>query len=267
VRCPAATNGQISSISQEFYLWNLTTIAARAAGHVRLQLLDYTYSFLQQHADDGTPALWPLSWVHPEDANTIGVEAQFYYGPHLLVSPVVAENSTSVSIYLPATRYYDFFTLAAAEGTGAEITLDDVGYDTMPLHIKGGAVVPVRQGEAMTTAENRQLPFRLVVAPNADGSAHGYLRLDDGESLDMGDNVSDIHLEFKDGCTLHISGVFGFQECHALDSIVFAGQDGKKDVSINGETCHDVAYDEQAKTLTVSNLDRKFDGEMTVELK
>lgn len=267
MRCPTATYTQISSISQEFYLWNLTTVAARAAGHVRLQLLDYTYSVLQQHADDGTPVMWPLSWVHPEDANTIGLEAQFYYGPHLLVSPVVAENSTSVSLYLPATRYYDFFTLAAVDGAGAEITLDDVGYDTMPLHIKGGAIVPLRQGESMTTAENRQLPFRLVVAPNADGWAKGYLRLDDGESVDMGDAVSDIHFEFENGCKLLISGTFGYHDCHALDAIVFAGQDCNKAVSINGQACQDVAYDEHAKTLTVSNLGNKFDGEMTVELK
>ncbi|BEJ16617.1 hypothetical protein CspHIS471_0600180 [Cutaneotrichosporon sp. HIS471] len=260
-------HNELSSISQEFYLWNLTTIAARAAGHVRLQLLDYTYSFLQQHVDDGTPAIWPLSWVHPQDANTIGLEAQFYYGPHLLVSPVVEENSTSVSFYLPSGRYYDFFTLAAVDGSGATVTLTDVGYDTMPLHIKGGAVVPLRQGESMTTKENRQLPFRLIVVPSADEEAHGYLRLDDGESLDMGDAVSDIHLDFKDGCKLHISGSFGYEDCNQLDSIVFAGQDVQRSVLINGEACHDVAYDQHLKTLTVSNLSRKLDCEISVELQ
>ncbi|CAK9779509.1 hypothetical protein CC85DRAFT_287362 [Cutaneotrichosporon oleaginosum] len=257
-------HNEISSISQEFYLWNLTTVAARAAGHVRLQLLDYTYSFLQQHGEDGTPALWPLSWVHSEDAQTIGVEAQFYYGPHLLVSPVVEENSTSVTFYLPATRYYDFFTLVAVEGAGAKITLNGVGYDTMPLHIKSGAVVPLRHGTAMTTAENRRLPFRLIVAPDAHGAAHGYLRLDDGESVDMGDSVSDIRFDFKDG-TFRVSGTFGYGDCHALDSIVFAGQE-EKIAWIDGKAC-EADYDAKAKTLTVSNLGRKLDGEMTVELK
>ncbi|GMK58551.1 hypothetical protein CspeluHIS016_0505830 [Cutaneotrichosporon spelunceum] len=258
-------HNELSSISQEFYLWNLTTIAARAAGHVRLQLLDYTYSFLQQHAEDGTPAIWPLSWVHPQDRHTIGLEAQFYYGPHLLVSPVVDENSTSVAIYLPATRYYDFFTLASVEGNGTTVTLSDVGYDTMPLHIKGGAVLPLRYGKAMTTAENRQLPFRLVVAPDASGGAHGYLRLDDGESTDMGDNVSDINLDF-DGCTLRITGTFGYGECNTLDSIVFAGQEARKRVFVDGKACHDVVYDKHAKTITV-HLARKLDCEMTVKLK
>lgn len=205
--------------------------------------------------------------MHAEDAKTIGVEAQFYYGPHILVSPVVEENSTSVTFYVPATRYYDFFTLAAVDGEGAEITVDDVGYDTMPLHIKGGAVIPMRHGEAYTTGENRKLPFRLVVAPNTDGWAEGYLRLDDGESIDMGDAVSDIKFEYSEWCKLHISGTFGYDDCNSFDSIVFAGQDAHKSVKINGEECHDVEYDESTKTLTVSNLGLKLNCEMSIELK
>lgn len=257
---------QISSIGQEFYRWNLTTVAARAAGRARLQLLDYTYSFLQQHNVDGTPALWPLSWVHPEDANTIAIEKQFYYGQSLLVSPVVEENSTSVTIYVPATRYYDYFTLAPLDGAGAEITIDNVGYETMPLHIKGGSVVPLRDGESYTTGENRQLPFRLVVAPDTSGKAAGYLRLDDGESIDMGDAVSDIYFEFVEGCKLAIKGTFGYDDCNKLDTIVFAGQDAQKSVKINGKDCPETEYNAEAKTLTVKNLGRKLNCEMSVEL-
>lgn len=172
-----------------------------------------------------------------------------------------------MTFYLPATRYYDFFTLAAVDGAAAKITLDNVGYDTMPLHIKGGAVIPLRHGEAYTTGENRQLPFRLVVAPDANGAASGYLRLDDGESLDMGDAVSDIKFDYREGCKLHISGSFGYDECNTLDSIVFAGQDAHKSVSVNGESCQDVEYNEGAKTLTVSDLGLKLNCEVSIELK
>lgn len=201
-----------------------------------------------------------------DDPYTIGIEAQFYYGPSLLVSPVVQENSTSVTFYLPATRYYDYFTLAAVEGEGAETTLDDVGYDTMPLHIKGGSIIPLRMGESFTTGENRQLPFGLVVAPDASGNASGYLRLDDGESLDMGEAVSDINFELTDGCKLTISGTFGYDECNAFDSVVFAGQDARRKVRVDGEDCKDVLYDDAVKTITVSGLGRKLNSEMTIEV-
>ena len=257
-------HNELGNIPQEFYRWNITASAARAAGKTRLRLLDYTYTFLHQHSVDGTPAMWPLSWVHPEEEDTVSIESQFYYGPSLLVSPVVNENSTSVEIYVPNAVFYDFFTLNAVNGTGSTITVDDVGYDTMPLHIRGGAVVPLRTGEAMTVNENRQLPFHLVIAPNATGSAEGYLRLDDGISTDVGDAFSDIYFSF-DGSEMSVTGNFGYDRENALDMIVFAGQTANRSISINGQPAQNVDYDPTHQTLTAYNLGTTF-RQMTVTL-
>jgi hypothetical protein len=122
-----------------------------------------------------------------------------------MVSPVVAENSTSVTFYVPNATYYDFFDLTPVQGTGSEITVDEVGYETIPLHILGGSVIPLRTGAANTTDQNRQLPFHIVVAPDASGVASGELRLDDGISLDVGDNFSDVTMDFATD-TLTIGG-------------------------------------------------------------
>ena len=246
---------------QEFYRWNLSTIAAQAAGKTRLRLLDYTYSSLYKQHCDGTPVMWPLSWIHPTEADTVTIEHQFYYGPSLLVSPVVAENSTSVDIYVPKEVYYDFFTLDVVQGQGSTISLDNVGYDTMPLHIRGGSVVPLRTGDAMSTDQNRQLPFALVVAPNATEQAEGYLRLDDGISIDVGNWCSDIWMKYENG-SLCITGTFNYPG--TLDEIVFAGQDSERQISINGQSAKQT-YDSVKKTLTAYNINQAF-GETTVTL-
>jgi len=243
----------------------MTAEAARAAGKTRLRLLDYTYTFLHQHSVDGTPAMWPLSWVHPEEEGTVSIESQYYYGPSILVSPVVMENSTSVDIYVPKATFYDFFTLDVVNGTGSTVTINDVGYDTMPLHIRGGAVIPLRTGEAMTVNENRQLPFHLVIAPNATGTAEGYLRLDDGISTDVGDAYSDIYFSF-DGSEMKVSGNFGYDKENALDMIVFAGQTANKTISIDGQQAEYITFDSEHQTLTAYNLGTKLKA-MTVTLQ
>jgi hypothetical protein len=208
--------------------------------------------------------MWPLSWVHPEDENTISIEHQFYFGPSLLVSPVVAENSTTATFYVPNEVYYDFFTLAPVQGEGAEITVEDVGYDTMPLHIRGGSIVPLRYGDANTTEQNRELPFHLVVAPNSTDQAWGYLRLDDGVSLDPGDAMSDIWMIYGND-TLEVSGSFGYGEGNVVDAIVFAGQTQNRTISINGQSAANLVFDSGNQTLTAYGLNLPF-GAMNVTL-
>lgn len=257
-------HNELGNIPQEFYRWPLATEAAVAAGRTRLRLIDYIYSFLHQQHVDGTPAMWPLSWVHPEDENTISIENQFYFGPALLVSPVVEENSTSATFYVPNEIYYDFFDLSVVEGEGAEITVDDVGYETIPLHIRGGSILPLRTGEANTTDQNRELPFHLVIAPNSTDQAWGYLRLDDGISLDPGDATSDIWMIYGNG-TLEVSGTFGYGEGNIVDMIVFAGQTENRTISINGEPAENVDFDSDAQTLTAYGLGLPL-AEMTITL-
>lgn len=257
-------HNELGNRAQEFYRWPITTEAAAAAGKTRLRLIDYIYSFLHQQHVDGTPAMWPLSWVHPEDENTISIEHQYYFGPSLLVSPVVAENSTTATFYVPNEIYYDFFTLAPVQGEGAEITVEDVGYDTMPLHIRGGSIVPLRYGDANTTEQNRELPFHLVIAPNSTDQAWGYLRLDDGVSLDPGDATSDIWMTYGND-TLEVSGSFGHGEGNIVDAIVFAGQTENRTISINGQPAANLIFDSGNQTLTAYGLALPF-AEMTITL-
>lgn len=49
----------------------------------------------------GDPIMRPMWYADPDDVNTYEIEDQFLVGADLLVAPVVAEEATSRSVYLP----------------------------------------------------------------------------------------------------------------------------------------------------------------------
>lgn len=64
--------------------------------------------------------------------------------------------------------------------TGSWLELD-APITRIPVHVRGGTIVP-GQMPALTTTASRKLPFVLIVAPDSDGAAEGVVFIDDGES-------------------------------------------------------------------------------------
>ncbi|KAG8686180.1 hypothetical protein FRC09_014300, partial [Ceratobasidium sp. 395] len=148
-----------ASISQEFYRWPSVAQAAKNAIDIRYRLMDYMYTAIQQAHEDGSPVLNSLWFKYPQDKNTYPIDLQFFYGDSILVSPVTAENSTSVDIYLPKDVFYDFLSYEQVQGKGKTISLTNVNYTSIPVHIKGGTVLPLRASSAMTTKALRGVDF------------------------------------------------------------------------------------------------------------
>jgi alpha-glucosidase len=198
----------VGFIDHEFYRWPLVAEAARIAIKARYQLLDYIYTALHQQTVDGTPTLNPMFFLYPQDANTLPIYFQYFYGPSLLISPVTQENATDVTIYLPDDQFYDFWTYEPVRGTGDWVTLNNVNFTSIPVYIKGGSILPIRVDGANTTTALRQLDFNLVIAPGLDGKATGSLYLDDGVSIEQ---AATSEIQFKyDGFVLEVSGTFGY---------------------------------------------------------
>ncbi|KAF2752757.1 putative alpha-glucosidase [Pseudovirgaria hyperparasitica] len=204
-------HNQDSALPQEFYIWPSVTAAAKKAIDIRYRLLDYFYTALYEQTLDGTPSLNPLFFKYPTDSETFGNALQFFYGPSILVSPVTEENSTSVSIYIPKDTLYDFYTYEKVDGQGEWVNLTDVAFDHIPLHIKGGSIIPFRSESAMTTTEVRTKPFDVVIAPGSDGNASGSLYLDDGVSIEQEHGWTYLKFSYNSN-ELHITGGFGYQE-------------------------------------------------------
>jgi alpha-glucosidase len=228
-----------TSIFQEYYQWPLTTAAARNAIAVRYRLLDYFYTAFHRQTTTGLPALNPLFYHYPNDTNTFAIEHQFFYGDDILVSPVLEENSTSVSIYLPNEVFYDFWTLERIQGNGEYIDVDDVGFDSIPLHIRGGSILPLRAESANTTTELRKQNFVLWIAPNATNQASGSLYLDDGDSLKQ-DGTSMISFSYDDG-DFSMSGDFGYKTDVVIQNVTVLGS-GQ---SVQGPIALNTSYEHQ----------------------
>ncbi|KAE8344047.1 putative alpha/beta-glucosidase agdC [Aspergillus arachidicola] len=214
-------HNEIGNIGQEFYVWPTVAESARKAIDIRYRLLDYIYTSFYKQSQTGEPFLQPLFYLYPEDENTFSIDLQFFYGDAILVSPIPDKGLTSVDAYFPDDIFYDWYTGTPVRGHGANITLSNIDITHIPLHIRGGSIIPIRSSSAMTTTELREKSFQLIIAPGLDGTASGSLYLDDGDSLEQ---KATLEVEFKySRGVLHIDGKF---ELHAslVESVTLLGQ-------------------------------------------
>lgn len=221
-------HADITANFQEFYLWPLTTTAAKKAIDTRYKLIDYIYTALHYQTTEGTPMINPLFFLYPEDPNTFGIQHQWFFGDALLISPVTTDYSDAVTYYLPNDTFYDYWTGQRVEGKGANVTETNVSYTDITVHVRGGTIIPQRENSANTTAELRKEDFVFMVAPDADGKAKGRLYLDEGEKLQQ-DEVTTLDVTYDNG-VFTVGGSWGYHgakgESITLKSFKVLGQQG-----------------------------------------
>ena len=146
---------------------------------LRYRLLPYTYSVAREGTRTGLPMMRAL-WLHySDDPAAVARGDQFLWGRDLLVSPVVEKGATERRLYLPRGVWFDFWTEERVDGA-REITRA-VNLETMPLHVRAGAILPlgpVRQH----VGDNVDAPLSLMVYPGADGAFLVYE--DDGRTFE-----------------------------------------------------------------------------------
>jgi len=145
---------------------------------LRYRLLPYTYTIARECTETGLPLMRALWLHHPDDPAAVARGDQFLWGRDILVSPVVQKAATSRRLYLPKGAWFDFWTEERLDG-GREIDRA-VDLETMPLHVRAGAIVPmgpVRQ----YTAEPVDGPLAITIYPGADGAFTLYE--DDGRTF------------------------------------------------------------------------------------
>ncbi|KAI4729283.1 alpha-glucosidase [Aureobasidium sp. EXF-10728] len=240
-------HAELGTVNQEFYRWNLTTAAAQKAINTRYRLLDYLYTAFHEQTVSGKPLIQPLFFVYPEDSNTFPIEHQFFWGDSILVSPVVDDNSTSVTFYLPEDIFYDYFTYEPVRGTGDWVTRDNVDFTEITAHIRGGSILPLRQNSANTTTELRKQDFTLVIAPDLEGKAEGTLYLDEGDAIEQ-PQTSLITFSYTNG-TFTMGGSFGYPTDSNIVSLTVLGQDSNKTV-VASKRDSSIVFDTDRKSVT-----------------
>ena len=226
--------------------------------------MDYFYTTFRRAHTDGTPVLYPMWFNYPSDPNTFPIDLQLFFGPSILVSPVTEENSTSVEFYLPKDIFYDFLTYEPVQGHGSLVWMHNVNFTSIPVHIKGGVVLPLRAESTMTTAELRKTDFEFVVAPGSDGTATGSLYIDDGLSI-ADTEVASVEMSYSKN-TLSVKGTFKQSTGVNVADVKFLNvSKSPSSVKLNGSSVsrHNFSYDAQSKVLSVT-LGFAFDKSFTV---
>lgn len=153
---------------------------ARDLAEWRSSLAPYLYSALAAAHETGAPVLRPLVLAAPADPVVRELGDQALLGRDLLVAPVLAEGATTRSIYLPAGRWFEFWSGAVRDG-GARFETG-VTRAALPVWVRAGAVIP-RQDPAPSHAGVPAGPLYLDVYPAADATTTSVLYEDEGDGF------------------------------------------------------------------------------------
>lgn len=144
---------------------------------LRYRLLPYLYTLASRVTREHDTMMRALVLDFPDDPKARDVQDQYLFGPAFLVSPVTAPGVTTRAVYLPGGAWYDFWTGLSIEG--ARMIDAPAPYESMPLHVRAGSIVPFGP-DLQWTGERPADPIRLAVYTGRDGSFT--LHEDDGET-------------------------------------------------------------------------------------
>jgi alpha-glucosidase/alpha-D-xyloside xylohydrolase len=162
---------------------------------LRYQLLSYNYTLAWEARTTGMPMMRSMWLHHPTDLKVRSIGDQYLWGRDLLIAPVYKKGATSRDVYLPAGKWYDWWT--GKPETGGRTMQRAVDLGTMPIYVRRGAIVPVDPIRQYTGQKIDQ-PMRLKIYRGANGKYTLYD--DDGISLNylQGDSVQTL-IKWDDG--------------------------------------------------------------------
>jgi alpha-D-xyloside xylohydrolase len=133
---------------------------------LRYRLMPYIYSLAWMTTSEGYTPMRPLVMDFLGDVRARNLGHQFMLGPAILVNPVTEPGATARHLYLPKSKWYDFWTGAAAEGGRA---LDvPAPLDRIPLFVRAGSIIPLGP-DVEYAAEKPAGPIELRIYRGADG--------------------------------------------------------------------------------------------------
>jgi len=148
---------------------------------LRYALFPYVYSMARMVTHDGYTMMRPLVMDFRADTGARNVTDQFMFGPAFLVSPVIQYKARSRRVYLPAAAdWFDFWT--GRQSRGGETVTADAPYDSMPVFVRSGSIVPIgHEQQYIAEHENQELTLYVYGGRDArfvlyedDGLTYGY---------------------------------------------------------------------------------------------
>lgn len=170
---------------QERYIWKFPHFEdMKAAFLLRNRMVPYIYTAAYQSYNSGVGIVHPLYYHYPEEDNSYKYDTQYMFGDSILVSPVVrpvdpATELAKKNIWIPPGAWFDYKTLQVYQGP--QQFEGQYAYSDIPLFVKAGAVIPLREFDSRQALMADPLTFEIY--PGAQ-QGEGYLYEDDGNSME-----------------------------------------------------------------------------------
>ncbi|MFW6693430.1 alpha-xylosidase [Streptomyces sp. MAR4 CNX-425] len=107
---------------------------------LKLRLMPYLDAVAREAHEQGVPMMRPMALEFPEDPACTHLERQYMLGSDLLVAPVFSDEG-EVSYYVPEGTWTHL--LSGAEVQGPRWVRERHGFDSAPVLVRPGAVLPV----------------------------------------------------------------------------------------------------------------------------
>ncbi|KAI9357878.1 alpha glucosidase [Pilaira anomala] len=218
----ARNHNVIGGANQEPYVWESTAEASRRALGARYALLPYMYTVFEESNRLGTGVWRSLYFEYPDQNQLASNDVQILIGTDILLTPVLEEGATSVVGQFPKGIWYDWYNY---EAITVKKGIKDVTLDAplvhIPIHIRGGAIVPTKTPK-YSVSETFDTDYSLIVALDENDRSTGRLYIDDGESLEVKES-SDIEFSYKNK-KLTAKGKFGYNKAEKIGTITIVGK-------------------------------------------
>jgi alpha-D-xyloside xylohydrolase len=161
---------------------------------LRYRLMPYIYSLAWMTTSAAYTPMRPLAMDFRTDIRALNIGDQFMFGPALLVNPVTEPGATSRRVYLPKSRWYDFWTGRSVEGGRAMEAPAEL--NRIPLYVRAGSIVAMGPDVEYATQKPAD-PIELRVYPGANGSFTMYEDENDNYDYEKGSRAT-IRIDWDD---------------------------------------------------------------------
>jgi alpha-glucosidase len=151
----------------------------RASLQLRYRLMPALYSTFVIAAETGLPIQRALAIEFQDDPAAWEVDDQFLVGDWLMVAPVTEAGCSARHVYLPKGTWIDWHTDEVS--IGPKLVTAPTPMDRIPIHARGGAIVPMWPEAPRSAAGYYPSTIALhVFVPVENGEFHSLLVEDDG---------------------------------------------------------------------------------------
>jgi alpha-D-xyloside xylohydrolase len=134
---------------------------------LRYRLLPYVYSLAANVTRNAGTIMRALVMDFTADRAAREATDEYMFGPAFLVSPVTSYKARSRPVYLPSgVNWYDFWS--GGWNSGGQTLDAPAPFDSMPLYIRAGAIVPFGP-EIQYITEKKSDPITLFIYQGANG--------------------------------------------------------------------------------------------------